>query len=218
MDLTLDTKAAKAADSIASSINETGKYIGVITRAEALKSTAGTTGLGISFKTDSGQSADYLDIYTNKADGEALMGAKTVNAILACLKLRGAKEGQIQFDKWDRDAGARVKVTAKGYPELMGKRIGFLLQQELSTHRDTGKDTTRMTVYAAFSADTELTASEILDGKVNPERLPKMLEQLMAKPVRDNRQRSASQRPAATASRAAGGGTSFNDMDDDIPF
>lgn len=209
MDLTLDTKQAKAADSIASSINEAGKYIGTITRAEALKSERGTLGLGLSFRTDNGQSADYLDIYTQKGDGEALMGAKTVNALLVCLKLRGAKQGTIKCEKWDREVGARIKVEVTGYPELMGKRIGLLLQKELGTS-NTGKDTERMTVFGVFSPDTELTASEILDSKTNPERLPQMVAALAAKPVRDNRKgRPQAQRTAPTAGAAD---------DDDIPF
>jgi hypothetical protein len=215
MDLTLDTKAAKAADTIASGITEAGKYIGTITRAEALKSTNGTLGLGLSFRTDSGQSADYLDIYTHKADGEALMGSKTVNALLVCLKLRGAKQGRITCDKWDSDARARVKVEVAGYPELMGKRIGLLLQKELGTNNTNGKDTERMTIFGVFSPDTELTASEILDSKVNPERLPQMVQALMARPVRDNRKRQGgATRPTAAAAPAGG----FADMDDDIPF
>jgi hypothetical protein len=216
MDLTLNTKAAKAADSIASAITEAGKYVGVITRAEALKSGRGTLGLGLSFRTESGQSADYLDIYTQKSDGEALMGAKTVNALLVCLKLRGAKQGLIKCEKWDRDAGARVKVEVQGYPEMMGKRIGLLLQKELGTS-DQGKDTERMTIFGVFSPETELTASEILDSKTNPERLPLMVQALMNRPVRDNRKKtSAAPRPAA--GKPAATGTGFDDMDDDIPF
>ena len=218
MDLTLNTTAAKAADNIASSITESGKYIGVITRAEALTSTQGTLGLGLSFKTDSGQTADYLDIYTQRADGSELMGAKAVNAILACTNLRGAKKAPIKCDKWDSTARQRVQVTVPGYPELMGKRIGLLLQQELSTRDDNGKEQTRMVIFGVFSADTELTATEILERKVNPERLPKMLSALMARPVRDNRKKAgAHAAPSAGRSQPATG-TGFDDMDDDIPF
>ena len=217
MDLTLNTNSAKAADSIASGITDAGKYVGVITRAESLTSTRGTQGLGLSFRTDTGQSADYLDIYTRKADGTELMGAKAVNAILACLKLRGAKLGTIQCEKWDSEAKQRTKVTVQGYPDMMGKRIGLLLQKELGTHSETGAATEKMVIFGVFSPDTELTASEILDGKMNPERLPHMLQMLMARPVRDNRKASVqagTPRPA-TASTP---GTRFDDMDDDIPF
>lgn len=211
---TLDTKQAKAADSISSSIRETGKYIGVITRAEAITSTRGTRGLGLSFKADDGATADYLDLYTHKADGEALSSLKTVNAILACLKVREVKEGAIVFEKWDKDAKAHVKTNGRGYPELMGKRIGFLLRKEIETD-DYGKDRDRVAIFAVFQPDTELTATEVLDQKTKPERLEKMFDALMLKPVYDKRKTSTSQtRQHAASPDDAGDWT----QDQDIPF
>jgi hypothetical protein len=214
MSYRLDTTAAKQADTIVSSIRETGKYIGTITRAEALTSTKGTTGLGLSIRTADGQTADYLDIYTHKANGEALSGNRTVSAILACLQLRGIEEGTIVCEKWDKAAGKRAKVEVPGYPDLMGKKLGFLLQKELSTN-DRGEDTDRVVVFAVFSPETELTASEILDQKKNPERLPKMLEALLARPVRDNREKTGGTPARRPAPAQSSGG--FTD-DDDIPF
>lgn len=213
----LDTATAKQADNIASAIREAGKYVGTITRAEALHSQQGTKGLGLSFKTASGQSADYLDIYTHKANGEALQGLKTVNAILACLKLRKISEGTIRCDKWNSQDKKRESVEVNGYAELMGKQIGLLLQKELQSHSQTGADTEKMTIFGVFSASTELTATEILEGKTNPERLAKMAEALMARPVRDSRDKGS--KPAASRSTApASAGHGFDNMDDDIPF
>jgi len=210
--LKLDTNLAKQADNTNASIRESGKYVGIITRAERLVSQQGTEGLGLSFKSSTGQAADYLDIYTHKSNGEALSGAKTVNAILACLKLRGAEEGGIVCEKWDANTKKRVNVRVEGYPDLMGKKIGLLLQKELTTSIKDGSDREGVTIYAVFNAETELTASEILDGKQSPERLPKMVEALMANPVRDRREKKPAGRPAAPAR------TGFDDMDDDIPF
>jgi hypothetical protein len=214
--LKLNTESAKQADNIASSIRESGKYVGVITRAERLSSTQGTEGLGLSFRASDGSTADYLDIYTTKSNGEALMGAKTVNALLACLKLREVKDGRIRCEKWNKEERKRETVEVDGYPDMMGKRIGLLLQKELGTHHKTGEDTEKMTIFSVFSADTELTASEILDGKTNPERLPKMVDALAARPVRDNRDKD--RRPAASKPTASRPATGFDDMDDDIPF
>lgn len=208
---TLDTKQAKAADSISSYIRETGKYIGTITRAEAIVSTRGTKGLGLSFKADDGATADYLDLYTHKSDGEALSSLKTVNAILVCLKVREVKEGQINFEKYDKETKARAKVQGRGYPELMGKRIGFLLRKEIETD-DQGKDRDRVGIFAVFQHDTELTASEVLDHKTKPERLEKMLDALMARPVYDKRKTTTQ---STRTSHSTG-----NDwtQDQDIPF
>lgn len=219
MSYTLDTKVAKSADALSASIRETGKYIGTITRAESIVSQQGTKGLGLSFKADDGASADYLDLWTHKANGEALSSLKTVNALLACLKLRTVNEGVIHFEKWDKDAGQRTKQQGKGYPEMMGKRIGFLLRKEIETDRE-GQDRDRVGIFAVFQHDTELTATEVLDQKTAPERLSKMFDALMARPVNDKR-KSAQSRPAqhsAPAGRPAPSGTGFDDMDDDIPF
>lgn len=218
MSYSLDTKAAKSADAISQSIRESGKYKGVITRAEAIESDKGTKGLGLSFKADDGSSADYLDLYTENSAGEALYSAKTVHAIMACCKVREMKDGQkVQIERWDKDAGARVKVTVPGYPELMGKRIGLLLQKELSTHSTKGTDTERMTIFAVFQADTELVASEVLDQATKPERLTKMVDALTAKPINDRR----TKRPAASASgrrQDPDQGSAPGWDDDGIPF
>ena len=53
--LTQNTSSAKQADVINTAIKESGKYIGVITRAESLTSKNGNQGVGISFKSDNGE-------------------------------------------------------------------------------------------------------------------------------------------------------------------
>jgi len=189
--LTLDPKSASSADNIASNIRETGKYIGVFTRAEKLLSKNGTQGVGLSFKSDDGQSADYLDLYTVNAAGEDLPSLKTVNAIMACLGLREAEEANVTFEKWSKAAGAREKVNAVGYPGVMNKKIGLLLQKELHTD-DKGADRERVIIYGVFNASNELTASEIMARKTTPEKLPQILQSLMSRPVKDSRKKQTS--------------------------
>ena len=214
MSLKLNSQLARAADEIAAGIRESGKYVGIITRAEKLTARTGTVGLGLSFKADSGQTADYLDLYHTKGDGETLSGLKTVNAILCCTKVSEATEGPIQCEKWQD--GGRQRVTVTGYPALMGKRVGLLLQQVLETGKDgkDGKDREKVQIFAVFNADTELTASEMYDKKTKPERLPNMLDALLARPVRDNR-KGGKVKPAG---RSAADDYSSMPPDDDIPF
>jgi hypothetical protein len=211
MSLTLNANEARQADRLNTAIKETGKYIGVITRAEKLLSKQGTEGFGLSIKTDDGATANYLDLYTVNSKGETLPSMATVQAILCCTRTKEANEGSINFEKWDSDAKAVVKVTANGYPDLMGKRIGLLLQRELSTNTTNGNDVDRVIVAGVFEADSELTASEILDKKTQPEKLAKMLAAL--KPVNDRRTNKSSGAPASS-----GGGANHADFDDDIPF
>lgn len=184
--LKLDPKSASSADNIASNIRDTGKYIGVFTRAEKLLSKNGTQGIGLSFKSDDGQTADYLDLYIINAAGEELPSLKTVNALMACFGLREAEEGNVSFEKWSKSANAREKVSAVGYPDFMNKKIGLLLQKEIYSDQ-TGEDRDRINIFAVFNASNELTASEILARKTSPEKLPVILQSLLARPLRGTR-------------------------------
>lgn len=212
--LKLDTNQAAAADNITSQISEPGKYIGTITRAEKLVSKEkGTLGLGLSFKTDNGQTADYLDLYHTRGTGETLSGLKTVNAVLCCAKLRQAEEGVVQVEKWDSVAGARRKMAVTGYPALMNKRIGLLLRKTLETDSK-GKDRERLEIFGVFDPYTEMTASEIISCATAPLKLSAMLDALIARGVIDKR---TNRQPARQSSA---GMDRFDDvpMDDDIPF
>jgi hypothetical protein len=215
MDLKLNSDLAKSADNIAAGIKETGKYIGTITRAEFLHARTGTKGLGLSFKTDTGLTADYLDLYHTKADGEQLSSLKTVNALLCCTKTQEVKVRKIKVEKWNNDTKARETVEVDGYPDLMGKRVGFLLQKVLETD-DNGKDRERLQIFAVFNAETELTASEMYAKKVNPERLSSMLDALMARPIADKRKKRGGGGGGGYSDSA--GADRFDDMPDDLPF
>lgn len=212
MSLNLNPNEARQADRTNTAIRTAGKYIGTITRAEKLLSKKNTEGLGLSFKTDDGATANYLDLYTVNAEGKSLPSMATVQAILCCTRTKTADEGSIIFEKWDSESKAMVKETKNGYPALMGKRIGLLLQQELSDNpNDPEKHNDRVIVYGVFEADSELTASEILDKQTKPEKLEKMLTALMAKPVNDRR----------TGSKSSGNNVPFDAMagvEDDIPW
>lgn len=212
MGLQLNATEARKADNISSVIRESGSYVGVITRAEKLLSKNSVEGVGLSFKTDDGASANYLDLYTVKPNGEKLRGYNIVQAILCCLRLKAVDEGAITFDKWDRDAGSIVKATAEGYPALMGKRIGLVLQKEIQTHSITGHDVERLNIVTAFDPSTRLVASEILDSKTQAERLNFIERTIASHPVRDSRKhRKAAAPPAAQT-------TEIDDFDDSIPF
>jgi len=196
----LDTNAARSADNKSAFIDDAGKYIGAFTRAEYMeKQATGSTGIGFTFKTNEGADAQfYINLsyqHGTKNDG----GYALLNAIMACMQLRKVDSPQvIQFEKWDKDAGQRVKASAPGFPEFMGKQIGLLLQMEIEKNSTTGQ--ARPTIFAPFSAESEKTASEILDPKCHaPAKLEKMVQQVMKKPEIDRRpkgsQSSASHQP-----------------------
>lgn len=209
---TLDVTAAKKADTIGAYISETGKYVGTFIRAEKLVSqNKGTHGIGFTFKADDGRETRF-DIWTMKTDGEKLTGMNQVNALMACLQLRGLKESNQRVKKWDNDAGREEVMDAPCFADLMNKKIGLLLRSEeyekMKDGHKTGETGWRMNLFACFQADTELMASEILDRKTKPEQLEKVLGMLADKPLKKTPGRA----PSAPVSA---GGPSF---DDDIPF
>lgn len=211
MGLQLNSADARKADTFSNIIKESGRYVGTITRAEKLKSKNNVEGVGLSFKSDDGASASYLDVYTVKPDGSQLRGYSIIQALLCCLKLKSADDGTIKFEKWDNDLRKPVQTSAPGYPAMMGKRIGVWLQKELQTNQNTGEDVERVNLLAVFEASTGLMASEILDGKTKPEKGESVDKMLAANPVRDTRKRGAA-KPATAASAAP------HDFNDDVPF
>ncbi len=209
--LNFDPNEAKAADNFSQVINETGKYKGTITRAEKLLSQKGTKGIGLSFKADDGSVSEFLDLYTENASGDTLPSMKVVQAIMGCLLLRKAEEGNITVEKYNKETKTREKETVAGYPDLMGKRIGLLLQKELAINNKTGAEVSRMIIAGVFQADTELTVSEILERKTVPEKLGKMVAAL--KPVRDSRKGAT-----ANHSSPVKNDDPFGGFEDDVPF
>ncbi|MDR0274112.1 MAG: hypothetical protein LBI48_01990 [Burkholderiaceae bacterium] len=205
----LDTNEARKADNAGAFISEIGKYIGKFTQAEDIKATTGTRGIALNFESDAGQKA-RLSLYTEKANGDRIMGYHTLMAIMACLQLRGIEPRPGPVKHWNPDTRAEETENGTLYPDLQNKPIGLLLETEDYLRKD-GKSSTRMVIKGVFQASTELTASEILDRKTKPEQLARMVASLRHRPLKGN--------PATLAAHAqSGAGSGFDDMDDDIPF
>ncbi|MFE8033816.1 hypothetical protein [Thiohalocapsa marina] len=205
----LNTKQAAAADNTMSRIEETGKYVGTLTRAEAVVSTRNTEGVEFSFRADDGATADFLTLWTYNEAGDELPALKMLNAMMTVLRVKTISPTSGQVEKWDSTAGARIKTAATIFPELTGRRIGLLLQREEYQKRD-GSIGSKMNIWAVFDADSELTASEILSRKTQPETLAKMLLTMKDKPLKGGQQYRQPQSAAATQ------GEAFED--DDVPF
>lgn len=216
MSLVYESAEARKTDQFATVLRESGKYTGIITRAEKLLSKNGTQGLGISFKSDDGETANYLDLYTVKANGEKLIGMGFAQAILCCTRTKEAKEGIIECDKWDNDEGRMKSVKVNGYPSLIGAKIGFVLQRELQTHHINGTDVERLRIASVFEAATGLSSSEIIDGKTKPQKADRVARYVEMNPVVDRRKKSAAPAPQTTKVPAVA--ADMAGFDDDIPF
>lgn len=201
---TLNTDAARQADQTGKYINEIGKYVGKFTRAEDI--TAKTGAKGIAFTFESGGKTANLSIYTQKSNGDTIMGFDVLMAMLTCLSTKKITPTEGEVTRWDKEAKKEYKATAQIFPELMGKDIGLLLETE-DYPKSNGDIGTRMVIAGIFQAGTELTASEILDRKTTPEQLGKRVATLKHHPSKD-----------AKPKQAAPAGGFPDDIDDDWPF
>ena len=193
MSYELDTNQARKADQRGAFINDTGKYVGKIIRAEEIKTDKGTEGIDFSFKSDSGQQAKFA-LYTKKSDGSRIsVGHAYVMALMTCLKVRSITPMLMRVKKWDNDAGAEVDAQAPCFADLMNRDIGLLLEAE-EYQKNNGEIGKRMVLAGVFQAGTELTASEVLDKKTSPEQLPKMVSALRDRPLKPQRQANHSAR------------------------
>ena len=120
--------------------------------------------------------------------------------------------------RYDYEAKKEVQEDGTVFPDLH-KPIGVLLETEDYEKKD-GSIGTRMVLKNVFQPGTELTASEILDKKTQPELLAKMVEGLRHRPLKGARQ------PAPRQDDGFGGppaghpaSSGFDEMDDgSIPF
>lgn len=206
-----DQQSARKADQTGNRLTEIGKYVGTLTQAEDITAGTGTKGLALRFECN-GQSAN-LSLYTKKESGELIMGHQVLMAIMACLGLRSIEPKAGKVKHWDAINKVEVTKDAQVFPDLCAKPLGLLLETEGYWKND-GSEGKRMVIAGVFQAKTELTATEILERKTNPEMLAKMVARLHHRPARAAK--PAAGRPAAQAS--GGGGSGFDDMDDDIPF
>lgn len=210
----LDTNLAKQADNKSAFIETAGKYIGEFIRAEwMVKESTGSKGIGFTFKTNDGQEAQFYvntSYFKDGQDNANNGGMQTINAIMTCLKLRGTGDPvAIKVEKYNKDTKSKDEVAVQGFPELMKKQIGLLLQMEIQ--KDAQDDRGRPTIYAPFSADTEQTASEVLN-KQQPEKLARMVQAVMDKPIIDRRPAGSVYAPQQSS------GQSMPDFNDDIPW
>lgn len=210
MEYVLDSAAAKKADQFFSRIEEKGKYLGVLTRAEAVVSTQGTKGVDFSFKAEDGSTADYLQIWTQRADGSVIdNGHRILMAIMTCLRVKSLKAVPGEIEKYDFDLQQRIKVKAELFNELMNKPIGLLIHME-EYEKKAGGTGWKPAISAPFDKDG-FTASEILSQAKQAATLEKMVASLKDRPLKN--------KPAGN--NQSGGqqsGGTFDSLPDEIPF
>lgn len=203
----LDTNLAKQADS-GGYISESGKYAGKFTQAFQVISKKGTYGIEFAFETNQGEKANFIQIWTHNAQGEALFGAQYINALMAVLRQRSLSKHPAVIKEWN---GADRQVES--FPDLIGKPVGLLLQKEEYLKND-GSVGFKLNIQGAFDPETELTASEILERKTEPKLLSQQVARLKDRLLPETQKQGY----GGNHQSQSGGFDNVADMDDSIPF
>lgn len=200
-----DEAASAHADDVANRIDQCGAFIGAFKKVEAVTSKKGTEGIHFEFDAPGGGSASF-DCWTRKEDEDThqtktLFGLNQVQAMMAILGVRGLKAAPGKVGAYDEDTNKRIEIDGEVFPDLIGKQIGLVLQRE-NYSKTVGGEGYRMNLFGVFHPTSRLTASELKDRKVVPEKLEKMMRGLKTK---DSRTTSVPE-PAQPAIGAAAGG------------
>lgn len=195
-----DSALAKKSDG-GDYITTTGSYVGQLTLAKRVLSKKSTEGLEFSFKTDDGEVANYLSIWTKNASGEELSGMKALMAMMTICKLR-----EINPTKKSVQTKSGSEVV-ECFPEFEGKRIGLCLEREAFDKND-GSEGFQLVIAGCFDPASGLTASEIMNGVATGQG--KKLSALQAR-LKDRPKR-------AMQGSSVGSGNAVADLDSDIPF
>ena len=187
-----------------------------------MSSNKGTHGIGFTFEADNKQTTRF-DIWTKNAQGEPLMGFKTLNAIMVCMRLRGLSVGTGPVERYDYTTKQRNTVQAEIFPDLLGKPIGLVLvnteHEKMRDGQKTGETGWRLELVAPFEAATEFTASEILDKATQPKKLTSIMATLADRHLKNKpapRQQYDGYHEESPTGHPASSG--FGSVDDDIPF
>lgn len=163
---------------------EGGAYLGNIVTAIYKRANTGSAGLELSFKSDDGAEFNYLTLWFQKPDGTEIKGgASMINAILGIAGLQGISDKQDGVD----DNG-QAKFVA---PELLGKRIGLVLQKVWYTKND-GQDGYKFEIRLPFDAQTRQTLKEKVEQS-QPAMVDRILSTLSDKDERKGVTQSQSQ-------------------------
>lgn len=214
----LDAAAAKEANNAGKRITQSGAYVGTFRAAFYEKNDRGTESVNLILAAENGQETGLLSLYTHNGSGEELPSYKTLNAIMACLRLRRIETKPGKVTLYDFTAGEDVVRDRDVYPSLMGPRIGLVLQGEEYVAGN-GETKVRMIVVGVYDPASRRMADEVLSSAQEAKSLDRLLAWLEKNPIKPLRGAPRASGGSANSSRGAPLRAASDDfVDDDIPF
>jgi len=202
-----DSEVAKS-DKNAAKITDGGAYVGqfpVERPPSYVEADSGAKAIEFEFETEDGGKTNFTVWMIGKT-GQKTFGYAQVMGLcyLMDAKLK-AVPGKVM--RWVDGEKGRVREEVDGmvYPDLAGKRIGLILEKELTGDREDNPngDKYRFNLFGAFDPKTKLTATELKERKTRPEKFDKYLKALR---VRDSRKKGAAEPSQPSMGLPAEGG------------
>lgn len=194
----MDTTAAAEAER--GRMDTTGAYVCKITKAESTVSEGkGTRGMVIGVQASTGDEAEFT-LWTKKADGTPIFGFNQLQAIMMLTGVKGLTGRKGTVSRWDSVAGQRIDMPGVTYPELVGKKVGLMMQKEHYT-KNAGGDGFRMNMVGAYHPETMHTCAEMKANVARADKAAKMIEKL-----KDKDSRIVTSKPSYTESTDIDGG------------
>ena len=138
----------------ASYIQTSGAYVGKITAAKwirAKSSQSQAKALELSFESQDGQKANFINIWYSKSDGSpSLYGENHIHAIMGLTQVQ--------------QLNSAVHGNDFICPELLNKPIGLIVQKVWFT-KDNGEESYKLDLVLAYGANTGKTLEEAVTGK-----------------------------------------------------
>jgi hypothetical protein len=184
----LDQSAARKGDERGGRITEIGPYVGKFTRAEhVISEKKQTRGVEFAFESDDKQMATFT-VWTVNGKGEQIFGYAQLQAIMTVLRCRSLELTRRVVKKYDRNSQGMVDVEAEVFLDLMDKPVGVLFETEdyekFSNGAPSGQVGTKIVFAGVFDPKTKLTASEIWDKKVQPQKYEQHVRTLKHRPLK----------------------------------
>lgn len=205
-----DQTAARKGDERSGRISEIGPYVGRFTRVEPVVSEKkGTKGVEFAFESDDKQGAVFT-LWTLNNKGEQLFGYGQLQAVMTVLRCRSIALSPAMVRKYDRNSNGLIDVQAEVFADLMNKPVGVLFETE-DYEKTNGGVGVKVVFAGVYEAKTKLTASEILDKKVQPQKYEQHVRTLKHRALKNAPRGGNMGHP-----NAPGNGGGFDD--DEIPF
>lgn len=195
------SNANAASTDFSPTIREAGKYIVVIKEADTYEHNGFQFVRFLVETTDKRTATIELCV----AGGQSNWQAKLFDALCVCANVKDPKFVPHKIKNHRR--GIVNPMIVQGYrcQELEGKRLGVLFQLVKRDYIDkkdgSYHETSDVALFKSFNPDTELTASEIINGVTTPANLANSIEACMKE--RDLRKGNAASVPSATTASTA---------------